>query len=491
MALDPSIALGVRPIQVADPLAQYGQIAQLQNYQNQNALAQFQLGSAQRQEAAQNALSSAYQKAYNPDTGEVNNAMLVRGLAEGGAGHLIPEVQAKLLATQKEQGLIKKTGVETSGLEFKQRIDKANKAISDIAALNSPQEAVASIDRHLASGDIDQQKADMLKANLGSAPSFGAWQKGMLTNILDAKEKLTLTAPKPTATNVGGRIIFLDLNPNSPTFQTEVVPSQKVGMSPDASARLAFDQSKLVYERTNPGFELKQGEDGTFYGVNKRTLQAVPVTVGGATPPTGGGIPTGRTAPADQVAPVEGTPVAGTPFKGKHEGLKQIPANINLAIIKNNQGVQQLSDTIKLLEQNPNAVGFKGFVPGAILNRADPEGVNARAGVADIGSLVMHERSGAAVTASESPRLVPFIPLITDDQSTALKKLKRMRTIIEGEQKGLTETYSKDQGYVPNPVVSKISAQDETAQQTQPMYATNGKERIMSTDGGQTWTPAK
>jgi hypothetical protein len=213
--------------------------------------------------------------------------------------------------------------------------------------------------------------------------------------------------------------------------------------------------------------------------------------VGGATPPTGGGIPTGRTAPADQVAPVEGTPVAGTPFKGKHEGLKQIPANINLAIIKNNQGVQQLSDTIKLLEQNPNAVGFKGFVPGAILNRADPEGVNARAGVADIGSLVMHERSGAAVTASESPRLVPFIPLITDDNATALKKLKRMRTIIEGEQKGLTETYSKDQGYVPNPVVSKISAQDETAQQTQPMYATNGKERIMSTDGGQTWTPAK
>lgn len=510
MALDPSIALGVRPIQIADPLAQYGQIAQLQNYQNQNALAQFQLGSAQRQEAAQNALSSAYQKAYNPNTGEVNNAMLVRGLAEGGAGHLIPEVQAKLLATQKEQGLIKKTGVETSGLEFKQRIDKANKAISDIAALNSPQEAVASIDRHLASGDIDQQKADMLKANLGSAPSFGAWQKGMLTNILDAKEKLTFTAPKPTEVNLNNRKIFLDLNPNSPTFQQEILPSQKVGMSPDAAARLAFDQSKLAYERANPGFELKQGEDGTFYGVNKRTLQAVPVTVGGApavgapavgrldartdprslmaTEPTvGGGIPGQRMA-----APiVEGVPVAGTPFKGKHEGLKQIPANINLAIIKNSQGVQQLSDTIKLLQQNPEATGFKGFVPGAILNRADPEGVNARAGVADIGSLVMHERSGAAVTAAESPRLVPFIPLITDDNATALKKLKRMKTIIEGEQKGLTETYSKDQGYIPNPVVSKISASEQNAPQMPPMYATNGKERIMSTDGGQTWTPAK
>jgi hypothetical protein len=270
-------------------------------------------------------------------------------------------------------------------------------------------------------------------------------------------------------------------------------------MSPDASARLAFDQSKFAWEKSNPGYELKQAEDGTFYGVNKRTLQAVPVTVGGALPSTGntptGGIPTGRTAPADQLtptsAPVEGAPVAGTPFKGKHEGLKQIPANINLAIIKNNQGVQQLSDTIKLLEQNPNAVGFKGFVPGAILNRADPEGVNARAGVADIGSLVMHDRSGAAVTASESPRLVPFIPLITDDNATALKKLKRMRTILEGEQKGLTETYSKDQGYVPNPVVNKITVPEQNVEATQPIYANNGKERIMSIDGGQTWTPAK
>ena len=212
-----------------------------------------------------------------------------------------------------------------------------------------------------------------------------------------------------------------------------------------------------------------------------RSLMATQPVIGG------GGIPSGRMG-----APVvEGAPVAGTPFKGKHEGLKQIPANINLAIIKNNQGVQQLSDTIKLLEQNPNATGFKGFVPGAILNRADPEGVDARAGVADIGSLVMHDRSGAAVTAAESPRLVPFIPLITDDNATALKKLKRMKTIIEGEQKGLTETYSKEQGYVPNPVVSKISAQGETAPQMPPMYATNGKERIMSIDGGQTWTPAK
>ena len=36
MAIDPNISLGVRPLELPNPLAQYGQLAQIQNYQNQN-----------------------------------------------------------------------------------------------------------------------------------------------------------------------------------------------------------------------------------------------------------------------------------------------------------------------------------------------------------------------------------------------------------------------------------------------------------------------
>ena len=257
MALDPNIALGVRGIELQNPLAQYGQIASIQNAQNQNALAQFQLESAKRQDMAQNALSAAYQKGVNADTGEINNAMILKSLAQGGAGHMIPDVQAKLFKSQQEQAALKKTNVETTGLEFKQRIDKANKAISDIAALNSPEEAMASIDQHLAKGDIDQQKADLLKGQLAQAPNFGAWQKGMLVNILDAKEKLTLTAPKPVEVNLNNKKIFLDLNPNSPTFQKEVAPAQTVGMTPFEAGRLPILQQQA---NTSAG-QLKVAQD--------------------------------------------------------------------------------------------------------------------------------------------------------------------------------------------------------------------------------------
>ena len=48
MALDPNIALGVRPMELANPLAQYSQVAQIQNAQNQNALARAQMAEYER-----------------------------------------------------------------------------------------------------------------------------------------------------------------------------------------------------------------------------------------------------------------------------------------------------------------------------------------------------------------------------------------------------------------------------------------------------------
>ena len=72
MALDPNIALGVRPMELANPLAQYSQVAQIQNAQNQNQLAQFQLGAAQRAEKSQNLLADAYSQATDPATGKID-----------------------------------------------------------------------------------------------------------------------------------------------------------------------------------------------------------------------------------------------------------------------------------------------------------------------------------------------------------------------------------------------------------------------------------
>jgi len=64
MPINSNIALGVQPLQVADPMARYSQFAGIQSAQNQNALAQYQLSAAQRADEQQNKL---YEAAQQPD----------------------------------------------------------------------------------------------------------------------------------------------------------------------------------------------------------------------------------------------------------------------------------------------------------------------------------------------------------------------------------------------------------------------------------------
>ena len=189
--LNALIAQGYQFQPLPDPFAQYGKMQQLQNAGIQNQLTQQQLAAVQRAEAQTNALNEAYRQNTSPDTGEINYSGVRNYLSQQGAGSQIPalEKQRMELATQKLTQQKLEGEIGSSGFDLK--IKKANKAITDIASLNSPEEAIASIDAHVKKGDIDSDKAAQLKSMLNSAPSFGAWQKSMVFNILDAKERLT------------------------------------------------------------------------------------------------------------------------------------------------------------------------------------------------------------------------------------------------------------------------------------------------------------
>lgn len=103
MAVNPAIAMGVQPLQLADPLAQYGKFAAIQQAQNQNALAQYQLGAAQREEASQNALNEAYKAAYDPQTGAIDINKLRQSLSTGGFGSKLPGIEKSMAELQKER----------------------------------------------------------------------------------------------------------------------------------------------------------------------------------------------------------------------------------------------------------------------------------------------------------------------------------------------------------------------------------------------------
>jgi hypothetical protein len=160
-----------------------------------------------------------------------------------------------------------------------------------------------------------------------------------------------------------------------------------------------------------------------------------------------------------------GIPVMGANGENLGRPLKDIPAVASRAITENQIALNKVRRAIDLnegkeitlpngnkIQGDSNATGFiKGLTPQVILNSWDPQGVDTRAFIADIGSLKIHDRSGAAVTASETPRLKPFIPSISDSKDTAIKKLKQFEAEYQDMENSFAEMYSRDQGYRPNP----------------------------------------
>jgi len=80
MALNPNIALGVRGVEVPNPLAQYAQVAQIQSMQNQNQVSQMQLDQMRRDEATlQQIQAKAVENGGPADINQIADAYLKSG----------------------------------------------------------------------------------------------------------------------------------------------------------------------------------------------------------------------------------------------------------------------------------------------------------------------------------------------------------------------------------------------------------------------------
>ena len=136
MAIDPSIALGVRPLQLENPLSMYSTVAGIQNAQNQNALAQYTLAAARRGEETENALNKAYMEAYNPRTGQIDLPTLRGKIATAGVGSKLPAIEKQLAEVEKEQ-LARQ---EQLGKLVNQKFDQSRSLLANV---KTPDEYIA------------------------------------------------------------------------------------------------------------------------------------------------------------------------------------------------------------------------------------------------------------------------------------------------------------------------------------------------------------
>lgn len=447
--LNALIAQGYQFQAPPDPFAQYAKMQQLNVGQNQNALAQYQLAQAQRQDVQANALNAAYASGVNPDTGEMDYAKVRRSLAAGGAGSQIPALEK----TRLEQQQAKLTQEKLLGEIAAQPVALAEAKIKVVdSQLKQSKDRLNQIDPY--SPDAGQQLlawhqsnhqgllGDTLRAS-GSTPeqTQGAIQAAVAkgpAGIADFIQKSTLgqtefaksIAPIPEAATDGKTKFFIDKNPKSPTFGQKIGGAGfEMGMTPGekstadtAASRLAFDQQKFKWEKDNPGHELIQNADGEYYAVDKRTRALTPLMVGGGAAPAAAA-PAGAGRGSVGVTDGRAAPAAGVPFVGKSAGLTESQGNATAFGMRMKDSHDLLTKLENMGETNTGLTrgvvgGTLGLVPliGDKLNDATGNVFNALPGV--LGGLsenqqrvqnarinfitaILRKESGAAISPQE------------------------------------------------------------------------------------------
>jgi hypothetical protein len=226
------------------------------------------------------------------------------------------------------------------------------------------------------------------------------------------------------------------------------------GLTPQETQMLQLSERHLMKPR------LVAGPDGVVREVAPPPL---PGAGAGAAPPPPVAAPPAP-LPAPDLLDTQKPPETVTPSGSRVTEIvppraKEIPATAQTAMLGNVSALRKLEDAVAKVGQSSwttgNIAGIANLFPGDTANMLLP-GDEGRAAIADIGSMIIHDRSGAAVTLSEYPRLRPFVPTVSDSASTVQMKLGRLRSEIQDMLRDQSATYSADENYKENPVVRDV-----------------------------------
>jgi hypothetical protein len=272
MALDPNIAMGYRGIELANPLAQYGQIAQIQNAQNQNALAQYQLGAAQRADVAAEGLNRLYAKHYDPVKGTVNqNALMAEAASTPGLASQIPKLQEAATKREQEAATLTETKSKTDERQFKLTNDKLKHGLESLTSAPTPQDAIQKLNDGVSKGFFDMKTALAEAQKLQNMPleDYQKYRIEKILGLVDAKDKLGYMLPKTTRQDIGGSIVNIQDNPMLPGYGLPVqgmAPLAKTQTFADktAAGNLVVNQKQLALNQENAVKPVFNAEAGGF-----------------------------------------------------------------------------------------------------------------------------------------------------------------------------------------------------------------------------------
>jgi hypothetical protein len=256
-----------------------------------------------------------------------------------------------------------------------------------------------------------------------------------------ASQGATPSELKPTLTSQdfggGKRVIstpafggMATLVPGSEIAKTQTFADITAAKQAATSAgQLNLAQQRFAWEKANPGFELKEAEDGSIVAVNKRTLQAVPVTIGGV---ANTGMP-GERAPA-----LEGT-TTGTPLRGKGTAMSESQSNATAYGMRMKEANAILEDLAKkgvlkgaLIEGVPLVGESLGKVLPSVLGGTSEAQQQVNQAKSNFITAVLRKESGAVISDSEFDREDrKYFPQVNDSPAVIKQKENARKLAIK------------------------------------------------------------
>jgi hypothetical protein len=280
MALDPNIALNIRPLEVPNQLAQYAQLSQIQNVQNQNRMADMQLQEYERARGEEEGLRNYL--TTTDFTKPENRAGLLK-FGKTGREYI------KSLAEQDTAALTaKNVQSQINERDFGLQKKKLDFAWSSVGSAPTPQDAIQKITEGARNGVFDMKTAtaDIQKLQNMTPEQYQQYRVQTVMGILDAKDKLGFMLPKTRDRDIGGSIQTIQDNPALAGYSMPIAGGtvSKTATFGDIAAQgqLGLARAKFAFEQANPTLSIQDDGNGML-AVNTRTGMATPVVYG----PTG------------------------------------------------------------------------------------------------------------------------------------------------------------------------------------------------------------
>ncbi len=400
------IALQTRVPQFETPLESQGKALQLRQMLNSGQVADMELQQRRQAVADDQAARAAF--SANP-TDSAARLSALAGVSPAAYG-----------AEAKRQADLAKAGADTEKTKLetaKQRINIMGNAMGFVRDNPTPENAlrvISDLQQHgIFTPEQAAQYASQVQANPNAIRELA--QQGY-QSALEVKDQLM----KYETRDAGGTVQTLGIAPA--TGGVRVVKTIQKSQSPDsvaANARMASEGAanranalkiegmKAERQQAQGPVQIIQTDNGPML-VSKATGEARPVTA-------------------------DGTALAAR--------AKEVPAAVKKSMFENDAALRKINDAMQAIDAYPEALGGMNILGDTIRQRTDPQGVKVRALVSDIGSLKMHDRSGAAVTAAETPRLKPFIPSATDSPETVKEKLSLFQREYQALQDDMSAAY--------------------------------------------------